>query len=78
MRGVRHGRFRLVREDVLAIFEPVVKEIISLIDGQIAATKADVKAVLLVGGFGQSTFLRDSVRQAVGPKRIEVMQSPNG
>ena len=78
MRGVRRGRFPLVREDVLAIFEPVVKEIINLIDGQISATKADVKAVLLVGGFGQSTFLRDSVRQAVGPNGIEVMQSPNG
>lgn len=58
------------------IFEPVVKEVIALITGQIAATKAPVKAVLLVGGFGQNTFLRDSVRQALG--NIEVMQSPNG
>ena len=56
----------------------MVKEVITLILGQIAATKAQVKAVLLVGGFGQNTFLRDSVRQAVGPKGIEVMQSPNG
>ena len=46
--------------------------------GQIAATKDPVKAILLVGGFGQNTFLRDQVRQTVGPKGIEVMQSPNG
>ena len=55
-----------------------MKEVIALILGQIAATKAPVKAVLLVGGFGQNTFLRDSVRQAVSSKGIEVMQSPNG
>ena len=55
-----------------------MKEVIALIMGQIAATKASVKAVLLVGGFGQNAFLRDSVRQAVGPIGVEVMQSPNG
>ena len=78
MRDVRRGRLRLSRADVLGIFEPVVKEIMSLIEGQIAATKAHVKAILLVGGLGQNTFLRDSARQAFGPKGIEVMQSPNG
>lgn len=55
----------------------MVKEVLALIMGQIAATKAPVKAVLLVGGFGQNTFLRDSVRQAVASHGIEVMQSPN-
>ena len=60
------------------IFDPVIKEIVSLVLGQITATKNSVKAVLLVGGFGQNTFLRDSIRQAVSPLGIEVMQSPNG
>ena len=78
MRDVRRGRFRLSGSDIRTIFEPVVKEVLDLIMGQIDATKAPVKAVLLVGGFGQNTFLRDSVRQAIGPKGIEVMQSPNG
>ena len=55
-----------------------MKEVIALILGQIDATKDPVKAVLLVGGFGQNSFLRDSVRQAVSSKGIEVMQSPNG
>ncbi|KAL8789358.1 MAG: hypothetical protein Q9195_006885 [Heterodermia aff. obscurata] len=35
-----------------------------LVGSDIAATKDPVKAVLLVGGFGQSGFLRDQVRQA--------------
>ena len=65
-------------EQVKEIFEPVIKEILDLIDKQIKATNvmADVKAVLLVGGFGQNAYLRDRIRAAVGG--IEVMQSPNG
>ena len=76
--GIRRGRFRLSGSDVRAIFEPVVKEVIALVKCQIAATKTKITAILLVGGFGQNTFLRDSVRQAVAANDIEVMQSPNG
>ncbi|KAI4098185.1 MAG: hypothetical protein LQ339_006563 [Xanthoria mediterranea] len=76
--GVRRGRLRLTGLDLSRIFEPVVEEVISLVKGQIAATKADVKAVLIVGGFGQNVFLRDSIRSAVADQGIEVMQSPNG
>jgi tRNA A37 threonylcarbamoyltransferase TsaD len=62
----------------MTVFDPVVKEVVSLVLGQIDATQQAVKAVLLVGGFGQNTFLRDSIRQAIAPQGIEVMQSPNG
>ncbi|KAL9604643.1 MAG: hypothetical protein Q9219_000363 [cf. Caloplaca sp. 3 TL-2023] len=71
-------RFEVTGSDINDIFEPVVKEVIALVNGQIVATKAPVKAVLLVGGFGQSTYLRDRIRQAVASRGIEVMQSPNG
>ena len=60
------------------VFRPVIDEIIALIKGQVRATKTEVKAVLLVGGFGQSAYLRDSVRKAVASSSIEVMQSPSG
>ncbi|KAL8681934.1 MAG: hypothetical protein Q9186_001942 [Xanthomendoza sp. 1 TL-2023] len=78
MRGVRHGRLRLLGSDMRVIFDPVIKEIIDLINGQIEATRAQVKAVLMVGGFSQNVYLRDSIRQAVLERGIEVMQSPNG
>ncbi|KAL8756092.1 MAG: hypothetical protein Q9184_004603 [Pyrenodesmia sp. 2 TL-2023] len=78
VRGVRRGRLRLTGSDVDAIFEPVVKEVIALVEGQIKTTKAPIKAVLMVGGFGQSVYLRDRIRQAVASRGIEVMQSPNG
>ena len=58
-------------------FEPVVREVITLIKGQIEATRESIKAILLVGGFGQSAYLRDRIRQEIGAK-MEVMQSPNG
>ena len=62
---------------VKAIFDPVVDEVIALVRGQIAATQKKVKAVLLVGGFGQNAYLRETVRAAIDPA-IEVMQPPNG
>lgn len=77
-RGIRRGRLRLTGSDVGAIFEPVISEILELVDGQIKATEEPVKAVLMVGGFGQSTYLRDRLRQMVASRGIEVMQSPNG
>lgn len=48
--SVRRGRLRLTGSDVSAMFEPIVKEVISLVTGQISATKEKVKAVLMVGG----------------------------
>ena len=62
---------------VSEIFEPVVQEVITLVKGQIASTGKKVKAVLLVGGFGQNAFLRESIRAAID-SNIEVMQPPNG
>ena len=62
---------------VRAIFEPVVKEVLKLVTDQIKAAKRHVKAVILVGGFGQSAFLRDAIREEVKPGGVEVLQSPN-
>ena len=76
--GIRRGRLTVTGGQVKAIFEPVIGEVLDLILNQIKATKAEanVKAVLLVGGFGQNAYLRDRIRAAVGA--VEVMQSPNG
>lgn len=74
---VRRGRLRITDDEVQKIFDPVTEEVISLVKGQIKATHKPVKAVLLVGGFGQSAYLRDCIRKAV-ESDVEVMQSPNG
>lgn len=54
-----------------------MREVITLVKGQIASTGKTVKAVLMVGGFGQNAYLRESIRAAIDPG-IEVMQPPNG
>ena len=75
--GVRRGKFTLQGSDIVNIFAPVLREIISLVKGQIKSTKRKVKAVLLVGGFGQSAYLRESLKKAVGSS-TEVLAPPNG
>ena len=67
--------------DVRKIFEPVITEIVGLIHGQINRVTTlgkGIKAVLMVGGFGQNAYLRERIRQDLAGKGIEVMQSPNG
>ncbi len=75
--GVRRGKFKMTGTDVKKIFDPVVDEVVALVRGQIAATNKKVKAVLMVGGFGQNAYLRETVRAAID-SNIEVMQPPNG
>lgn len=49
----------------------------TLVTNQITSTKTDVKAVLLVGGFGQSPYLRNIIQGVVGSS-IEVLQPAGG
>lgn len=63
-------------KDMKSIFQPVVDRIIDLVRDQIRATNTKIKAVLLVGGFGQNVYLKESLRNALGDK-TEVLQPPN-
>ena len=77
--GVRRSAFTLSAVELRSIFEPVLVEILALIKGQVRATKPTIpRAVLLVGGFGQSTYLREAISAAVAPSGIEVLQTANG
>ena len=74
--GVKRGRFHLTGAHVKVMFDPIIHEVTNLIQEQMKSTKKKVKAILLVGGFGQSAYLRDRIREVVGS--TEVLQSPNG
>ena len=79
--GIKRGKMTLAGTEVRLIFEPVLDEVIKLVMEQLKASAKDVKAVLLVGGFGQSAYLRDSIRKEVKSAfnaKTEVMQPPNG
>ncbi|MCJ1416839.1 hypothetical protein MMC32_003178 [Xylographa parallela] len=77
--GIRRGKLTVTGADVKGVFQPVIDEIITLVKGQIRATRPTIpQAVLLVGGFGQSSYLRECIRRVVSDSGIDVMQSPNG
>jgi molecular chaperone DnaK (HSP70) len=73
----KRGKLRLTLEEMIKIFEPVVSMMATLVQSQIKATKVEVKAVLLVGGFGQSPYLKKMIQEIVGPA-IEVLQPADG
>ena len=64
-KGVMRGKLTMSASTLRNIFEPIVTTITALVTSQIRAT-GDVKAVLLVGGFGQSPYLRRSIAKVIG------------
>ncbi|CAM1503996.1 Fc.00g015870.m01.CDS01 [Cosmosporella sp. VM-42] len=74
--GITRGRFALKASDLQTIFEPVVLEVIRLVKDQITSSNVPIRAVLLVGGFGASNYLKERLRNAVD-KKIQIMQPPN-
>ena len=74
--GIKRGKFGLGGSEIVQIFSPVLDEVIALVNDQISSTQREVKAVLLVGGFGESAYLRTSLRKAIGSE-IEILVPPN-
>lgn len=74
--GIKRGRLTITPSEMLAIFEPVVEKVITLVKGQIFATKKKISSVLLVGGFGQNNYLKERLRESLG-RSIIVLQPPN-
>ncbi|KAK3343599.1 hypothetical protein B0T25DRAFT_302302 [Lasiosphaeria hispida] len=74
--GISRGRYALKASDLQTIFEPVVQEVIKLVRDQITSSKVPIRAVLLVGGFGASNYLKERLRNAVD-RNIQIMQPPN-
>ncbi|KAH0439624.1 hsp70-like protein [Colletotrichum camelliae] len=74
--GINRGRFALKASDLQTIFEPVVLECIKLVKDQITTSGVPIRAILLVGGFGASNYLKERLRNAID-KNIQIMQPPN-
>jgi hypothetical protein len=80
--GIKDGNLELSGREIKAIFDPVVKIIISLVTEQIRNTQKDVKAVLMAGGFGSSSYLCSCLEKAVKRipenRKIEFRKVTNG
>ena len=75
-KGIMRGKLTISGATMRSIFEPVMTAITTLVKAQVKMT-GNARAVLLVGGFGQSPYLRKCIKTVVGPK-VEVMQPPQG
>lgn len=65
--GVKRGQVRIPCQDMKDIFEPVIAEIIDVLEDQMAEMDGVPRAVLLVGGFGQSPYLLARIRAVLDP-----------
>jgi molecular chaperone DnaK (HSP70) len=77
----RNGRFSLRAVDLHMLFEPCILRIIQLVKEQITICHDPVRCILLVGGFGGSTYLRERLIQAIEEdetirKPLEILQPP--
>jgi molecular chaperone DnaK (HSP70) len=64
--GLESGFLVMTAEQVKSIFEPVIKQVIELVEGQVDAIKEKngrVSGIILVGGFGQSNYLYTRLKQ---------------
>ena len=75
--GVHRGRLQVTGQEMKGLFAPVLQEVQNLVYGQIKASRKKVKAIFLVGGFGQSPYLRNYLRNTFSPE-IEVLAPANG
>lgn len=77
-KNIRRNRFRISQTEMKnEVFEPIIKDVIDLVQEQISMTGGNVAAVLLVGGFGQSQYLLTRIKASIGPT-IKVLQPANG
>ncbi|KAL8961017.1 MAG: hypothetical protein Q9193_002370 [Seirophora villosa] len=79
--GVYKAMFKMKGEDLLAIFEPVIQEVIVLVTRQLHAAKAAnaaPRAIVLVGGFGENNYLYQRICQAVADQGVEVLRPAGG
>lgn len=73
--GIMAGHYALPAFDLHTIFEPVILEITNLVSEQVSSMACPPKTLLLVGGFGASEYLRESLKMALG-KGVEVLRPP--
>jgi hypothetical protein len=75
--GIENGKLSISGQEISNVFEPVIREIVQLVNAQIEATQKKVKAVLLAGGFGRNDYLLAKLEEAVG-NDIGVRKVTNG
>ena len=76
--GIKRGKLSMLGAEIRTLFDPIINTITSLVQMQINISnkKGAVKIIYLVGGFGESTYLRESLKKVV-PQDIQVISPTN-
>lgn len=64
--GLDSGFLIMCAEQVKSIFEPVIQQVVGLVEGQMHAIRSKgglVSGIILVGGFGQSNYLYNRLKR---------------
>ncbi|KAL0076939.1 hypothetical protein J3Q64DRAFT_1811287 [Phycomyces blakesleeanus] len=62
--GIEDGNLHLPAQELRKhVFEPVIQQVLQLIDDQISQSQIKLDTIFLVGGFGQSVYLYRRVRE---------------
>ena len=72
--GIAEGTFALPVTDIHLIFEPVILETTKLVREHVSSLPVPPKAILLIGGFGESNYLCERLREALGG--VEILRPP--
>ncbi|OZJ06414.1 hypothetical protein BZG36_00543 [Bifiguratus adelaidae] len=76
--GLENGVLHLPAEELRAeVFEPVIQQVLALIEGQLQQSP-NLSAIFLVGGFGQSNYLFRRVEETFGSRVGKIGVPPRG
>ena len=75
-KGIKRQKLTLSGSVLKELFKPVMTTITALVKSQLQQSKG-AKAIILVGGFGQSPYLRNCLRKVVGTA-VEILQPAHG
>lgn len=75
---IKDGVIHMSDSEIRSLFDPVVDNIVNLVNNQIDKTDCELNAVILVGGFGENQFLYNSLCDRVGiPRIIDILRVPD-
>jgi Hsp70 protein len=76
--GIKRAKLSISGAEIRTLFDPIISTITSLVQMQINISNKTgvVKTVYLVGGFGESAYLRESLKKVV-PEGIQVILPTN-
>lgn len=75
--GVRRGCLQVTGKEINKLCLPVLESVMELVQQQIQISRAPIKSLFLVGGFGQSPLLRLHIRNNL-PSHVRILTPVDG